>query len=52
MQDKNKKKKTGQHEDWMHTYRVWYKSYVDSGGNPSGPPPPPPPVEEEEANEG
>lgn len=51
MSDKNKKKKQGgQHEtceEWLHTYRVWYKSYVDTGGNPQNPPPPPPPVEEE-----
>lgn len=56
MPDKNKKNKpeSGQPDpcgEWMHAYRVWYKSYVDTGGNPTNPPPPPPPIEEE-ANEG
>lgn len=49
MKEKDKKKETVQHDDnWMHAYRVWYKSYVDSGGNPSSPPPPPPPIEDED----
>lgn len=40
----NEKKgnETVQLEDWMEQYRVWYKEYLDTGGNPKTPPPPPP----------